>query len=162
MVKEATADMPGGPAMAAQIAGSFGDDGLAKNLELTTDIFPEKGVKVGDSWTKEQFTSTGLPIISTTTYTLESVDRGTAIVNVKAKLATDPNNASTQMQGMEATQYYEGERTGTLNVDVATGWVTSGTLKDDIVGSITLAPNAEIPDGMTVPIEMINNITISN
>ena len=162
MVKEATADMPGGPAMAAQIAGSFGDDGLAKNLELTTDIFPEKGVKVGDSWTKEQFTSTGLPIIAITTYTLKSVDDGMAVVDVQANLETAPNNASTEMQGMEATQYYEGERNGTLNVDVASGWVTSGMLQDDIVGSITLAPNAQMPDGMTIPIEMINNITISN
>lgn len=162
MVTKATADMPGGPAMAGQISSSFGDDGLAKNIELTTDIFPQKAVKVGASWSKEQFTSTGLPIIANTTYTLESLDGGIAVVTVKSVLTTDPNNASTQMQGMEATQYYEGERSGTLNVEVATGWVTSGMLKDDIVGSITLAPNAQIPDGMTVPIEMTNNITISN
>ncbi len=162
MVKEATAEMAGGPAMAEQVASSFGDDGLAKNLEMTTDIFPEKSVKVGDSWTKEQFTSTGLPIISKTTYTLKSVEGGTAVVEVKATLETDPANASTSMQGMDATQYYEGERSGTLNVEVASGWVTSGTLKDDIVGSITLAPNPQIPDGMTVPIEMTNTITISN
>jgi hypothetical protein len=49
-----------------------------------------------------------------------------------------------------------------LNVDVATGWVTSGTLKDDIIGSITIAPSAQVPDGMTIPIEMTNTITISN
>lgn len=162
MVKNATAAMPGGPQMAEQISGSFGDDGLAKNLELTTDIFPEKSVKVGDSWTKEQFTSTGLPIISKTTYTLKSVENGIAILDVVAQLETDPANASTQVQGMEATQYYEGERTGILDVEVATGWVTSGALQDDIVGSITIAPGAQVPDGMTIPIEMSNTITISN
>jgi len=162
LVKTATTGMAGGPAMAQQIASSFGDDGLAKNLELTTDIFPEKSVKVGNSWTKEQFTSTGLPIVAATTYTLESVENGTAIVNVVSQLSTDPNNASTEMQGMQATQYYEGERKGSLNIDVASGWVTSGTLKDDIVGSITIAPNAQVPDGMTIPIEMTNTITISN
>lgn len=162
LVETATTGMAGGPAMAEQVASSFGDDGLAKNLELTTDIFPEKTVKVGSSWTKEQFTSTGLPIVAATTYTLQSVENGTAIVNVVSKLSTDPNNASTEMQGMQATQYYEGERKGSLNVDVATGWVTSGTLKDDIVGSISIAPNAQVPDGMTIPIEMTNTITISN
>lgn len=162
LVKGATAEMPGGQAMIDQVSGSFGDDGFAKNLELTTDIFPAKAVKVGDSWTKEQFTSTGLPIIATSIYTLKSVNGGTAVIDVVAKLATDPSNSSTQMQGMDATQYYEGERTGTLNVEVASGWVTSGTLQDDVVGSISFTPNAQMPDGMTVPIEMKNVITISN
>jgi len=162
LVKVATANLPGGPATAEIMSESLGDNGFTKNIELTTDIFPDKPVKVGDSWTKEQFTSTGLPIVANTTYTLKSVDNGTAVVDVTAKLETDPGNASTQIQGMDATQYFDGERTGTLNVEVASGWVTSGTLQDDIVGSITIAPGAQVPDGMTIPIEMSNTITISN
>ncbi len=162
MVKNSTSGMPGGEAVAEQISASFGDNGLAKNLEMTTDIFPDKSAKVGSSWTKKQFTSTGLPIISNSTYTLISVEDGKATIELSANLETDPENASTTMQGMNATQFYEGDRKGTLTVDVATGWVTSGKIEDDIVGSITLAPNDQIPDGMTVPIEMKNTITISN
>ena len=162
MVKKATEGMPGGPAASEQISGSFGDDGLAKNLETTTDIFPDGEVKEGDSWTKTQYTSTGLPLISTTTYTLKTMVDGVATIEVSAVLETDPENAQTSMQGLDATQFYEGTRTGTLTMDVTSGWVTAGNLKDDIVGSITIAPGAQVPDGMTIPLEMINDITISN
>ncbi len=162
MVKKATEGMPGGPAASEQISGSFGDDGLAKNLETTTDIFPDGEVKEGDSWTKTQYTSTGLPLISTTTYTLKTMVDGVATIEVSAVLETDPENAQTSMQGLDATQFYEGTRSGTLTMDVTSGWVTAGNLKDDIVGSITIAPGAQVPDGMTIPLEMINDITISN
>jgi len=162
MVTEAIQGMAGGPAMEEQIMGSFGDDGLTKTLETTTDIFPEKAVKPGDEWTKTQYTATGLPLIATTTYTLEKIENGVAIINVSAKLETDSENATTQIQGLDATMYYEGTRTGTLNMEVESGWVTTGMLKDDIVGSISIAPGAQVPDGMTIPVEMKNTLTISN
>jgi hypothetical protein len=163
MVEKATDGAPGGPGMSELIGGSFGDDGFAKSLELTTDIFPEKSkVKPGDSWSKTKYTQTGLPIISKVTYTLESVEDGKAEISVKANLETDPENTTTSIQGMEATVYYEGTREGTLTMDVATGWITSGTLTDDIVGSMNFAANAQMPDGMTVPVEMKNKVTISN
>jgi len=162
IVKNAASGMPGGPAAIEQISASMGDNGFAKSLELTTDIFPDKKIKVGDSWTKEQFTSTGLPIISKATYKLTSVENGTATIELKAQLETDPNNASTQMQGIDATLFYEGTREGTFMVDVESGWVTSGNIEDDIVGSMTIAPNEQAPDGMTIPLESKNKITISN
>lgn len=162
MVTEAIKEMPGGEAMQEQIMGSFGDNGLTKTLETTTDIFPDKAVKPGDEWTKTQYTSTGFPLIATTTYKLKSLENGVAVIEVSAKLETDSENATTEIQGLEATMYYDGTRTGMLNMDAATGWVTSGTLKDEIVGSISIAPNAQIPDGMTIPVEMVNTMTISN
>lgn len=162
LVNEATSQMAGGAQMQEMIQGSFGNDGLTKNLETTLDIFPDKAVKPGDSWTKVQGTATGLPLIANTTFTLKSIEGNTATIEVKATLETDPDNVTTSMQGMDATLFYEGERTGTLSMDTETGWVTSGSMNDDIVGSITIAPGAQVPDGMTIPVEMKNTMTISN
>ncbi|MCH2214814.1 MAG: DUF6263 family protein [Flavobacteriales bacterium] len=162
MVAEAMKNVPSGPGMAQMIESSVGINGFTKNLEMTTDIYPDKKVKVGDSWSKEQFVSVGLPIVSTATYTLKSISDGVATIDVKGTFATDPNNSTTELQGMEATQYFEGTRSGTMTIEVSTGWVTSGDLEDDIVGSMTFAPNTQIPDGMTIPIEVKNNIKISN
>jgi hypothetical protein len=162
MVQEAASKMQGGPGMMETVKNSIGIDGFTKNLEMTTDIFPEGKVKVGDSWTKEQFLSVGLPIISNTTYTFQSLENGVATIGVEAQFTTDPNNATTNIQGLDATQFYEGSRSGSLMVEASSGWVTSGELKDDIVGSITVAPNAQMPDGMTIPLEVANTIKISN
>lgn len=162
MVNDAASQMAEGAQIQEMISGSFGNEGLTKNLETTLDIFPDKAVKQGDSWTKVQGTATGLPVLANTTYTLKSLEDNMATIEVKAVLETDPDNATTSLQGMEATLFYEGERSGTLTMDTNTGWVTSGSLNDDIVGSITIAPSAQVPDGMTIPVEMKNTMTISN
>lgn len=158
-----SANMVGGgnPQMADQLSSSFGDEGLAKNVEMLTDIFPDESVNVGDSWTINKGTATGMPILAENTYTLASIDGGVAVLNLKSELKTDPENSSTQMQGMSAQYFLEGTRTGTLKVEVKTGWVTHADFTDDIFGSITIAPNAQLPDGMTIPIEVKNVATIS-
>jgi hypothetical protein len=162
MVDKATEGLPGGEAILEMVKNSIGIDGFTKNLEMTTDIFPEGKVKVGDSWSKEQFVSVGLPIISKSTYTLKSINDGVAIIDVSATFSTDPNNATTNLQGLEATQFFEGTRSGSLMVDAATGWINSGELKDNIAGSMTIAPGPQVPDGMTVPIEVTNTVKLSN
>ncbi|MEM9051036.1 MAG: DUF6263 family protein [Bacteroidota bacterium] len=162
MTAEAIKKAPPGPGMAQIIESSIGIDGFTKNLEMSTDIYPDKKVKVGDSWTKEQFVSAGLPIISKATYTLKSIDNGVAKIEVNGTFTTDPENSTSEIQGMQATNYFEGTRKGSISVDLASGWVNSGEMNDDIVGSMTFAPNAQMPDGMTIPVEVKNNIKISN
>jgi len=162
LLQEALSGSASIPGVSEIMEESLGVNGFAKNLEVTTDIYPEKSVKPGASWSKEQFTSLGLPIISKTTYKLESVKDGVATIKVDAILETDPDNATMQIQGLDATQFIEGTRSGMLQVDVESGWVTSGELNDDIVGSITIAPGAQVPDGLTIPIEVQNKTTISN
>lgn len=161
IISDATSGMgPQGQAIASQLSSSFGDDGLAKNLETLTAIMPEKAVKVGDTWTNEQFTSSGLPLILKNTFTLKGVKDKVATIAVDGTLSIDPANASTQIQGMDATYFMDGTRSGTIRMEVETGWVKSATFKDDIAGSITLAANAQMPEGLTIPIEMKTTTTV--
>ncbi len=159
--KSASMAGPGSDQIAEQLASSFGDEGLGKNIEMLTNIFPKGPVDIGDSWTATKGTATGMPILAENTYTLSSIDGGVATLNLKAELKTDPENSSTDMQGMSAQYFLEGTRTGTIQVEVKTGWVTNAELTDDIFGSITLSPNAQLPEGMTIPIEVKNVITVT-
>ena len=145
-----------------QISSSFGDGGFAKNIEMSTRIVPDKAIKVGDSWEVEQFTSTGMPLILTSTYTLKSVNDGIATIGVDGSLKVDPKNAKTTLQGMNATYYMDGTRTGEIEIEVSTGWMQKGSLTDNIVGSISIEANAQVPNGMTIPMEMNNETTISS
>lgn len=145
-----------------QISAGFGDSGLAKNMEMLTAIMPAEPVKVGSTWTNIQFTSSGLPLLVNNTYTLKSISGGKAVIDIKATISVDPDESSTELQGMKATYYMEGSRTGTLEMEVSTGFVTSADINDEIIGSISIASNAQMPDGMTIPIEMNSNTAVTS
>ena len=77
-------------------------------------------------------------------------------------ITVDPDQSSTELQGMKATYFMEGSRTGSLTMEVNSGFVTSADINDEIIGSINIAGNAQIPDGMTIPIEMNSNTNVSS
>lgn len=161
LIQKITGESEGGDQMTQQISESFGDVGLERNLEFGINIFPEGKVKKGDSWTKSHYSNSGMPVIVENTYTLKSMKGNTAEIEVKGTFTVDPDNATGDMQGMEATFFFDGTRTGTLTVETETGWVVSGILNDEIGGSVTIAANAQVPDGMTVPMELTNKTEIS-
>lgn len=147
--------------VAEQMSESMGDLGLKRNLEFSLGIFPEGKVKPGDSWKREHYTSTGMPIKVATTYTLKEVNGDRAVIALEGTFSTDDENAEGELQGMDATFFFDGTRKGTLTVEAKTGWVISGKFEDDIAGSVTVEPNAMVPDGMTVPMELINETVIT-
>lgn len=143
-----------------QMSQSVGDVGLERNLEYSLSIFPKGKVKRGDSWTRKHYTSTGMPIIVENTYTLKEINGDRAVLELEGTFSTDEENAEGELQGMEATFFFDGTRKGTLTVETETGWVISGKFEDDIAGSVTVEPNAMVPEGTTVPMELITETVI--
>lgn len=145
-----------------QISAGFGDSGLAKNMEMLTAIMPESAVKEGSTWSNEQFTSSGLPLIMKNEFTLKSISDGVAVIGVTSDMTVDPANSSSVIQGLPATFFLEGTRTGTLEMEIKTGFVTSAEMNDEIGGSITIAPNDQMPEGLTIPLEMKTKTTVTS
>ena len=145
-----------------QMSAGFGDSGLAKNMEMLTAIMPGEPVKMGSTWTNTQFTASGLPLIVHNTFTLKSVDNGIAVIDLTANITVDPDEGSSELQGMKATYFMEGSRSGTIQMDVKTGFVNSAEIIDKIIGSISIEANAQMPEGMMIPIEMNSNTTVSS
>lgn len=145
-----------------QISAGFGDSGLAKNMEMFTNIMPEEAVKVGSTWTNKQFTASGLPLILNNTFTLKSVSDGIATIDVKSNITVDADQSSTEIQGMKATYFMEGSRSGSLEMEVSTGFVASADINDEIIGSITIEANPQVPEGMNIPIEMNSNTSVTS
>lgn len=141
--------------MSEVLSGSFGDNGLARNIEISTNIFPENTVKQGDNWTIEQPSNSGLPVILKNKYTLVSLSETHAEIEVTGLFTVDPDNERMEQMGMEMLYFLEGDRKGNLTVEIATGWVTSATFTDNIAGSLTISPNDQLPEGMTMPLEAL-------
>lgn len=145
-----------------QISSGFGDSGLAKNMEMFTAVMPNETVKIGSTWTNEQFTSSGLPLILRNIYTLKSISGGIANIEVKAEISVAPDQSSTEIQGMKASYFLEGDRTGELKMEINTGFVTEANMNDEIVGSITIDSSPQMPEGMTIPIEINANTKLTS
>jgi hypothetical protein len=161
IIKNLTEGLTGQAAMmAAQVSKSFGNEEFSRGFETGTAIAPASKVKPGDTWTEKQYLAGTLPLMAENTYTLESVSNGVASINLEATLSLDPENSTTTMQGMQASYYLDGARTGNYEVEMETGWVTNAEVTDEVVGSITFAPNEQMPEGMSIPLEKTSTTTI--
>lgn len=163
VINNATAGLGAeGQNLTAQLSESFGDAGMKQSIESLTAIIPAEPVKPGSTWNKKQTAGMSTPMILDNTYTLKDISDGVATIEVNGKASVAPDNAHIEVQGMAATIYLDGTHTGTIRMDVNTGWVESATLTDDVAGSITLDPNAEMPEGMTVPLQIKTVTNVSS
>lgn len=161
LIAEATVNATGITAMyAEQFSSGFGDGGLAKNLEMVTAIWPEQAVRIGETWSNEQYTPTGLPLISKNQYTLMAITGNQGEIKIESSLEIDKENSSTILSGMEASYNLSGSRTGTILFEVKTGWVIKADLLENITGNILITPNDQVPDGMIIPVEFKNDIKV--
>ena len=92
-------------------------DQLSKNLVL----IPAKGAKVGEKWTESENATPDGKIKLTTTYTLKSVDNGTAQISVAGGIPKKSDKQSNE--GMTRTMTSELSQNGTIILDQNTGWV---------------------------------------
>lgn len=142
-----------------QIKSQFGDEALKRQFEQMTAIYPEKPVGVGDAWTVEQRMNMGFPMVLKTAYTLKSLSGGKATADVEGTIETGAAAAAdgeaaegdaAPAPGQPATEL-SGTQAGTLVIDQATGWLTSGTMKQDIKGKVTVnAGGQKIEIPMTI------------
>lgn len=131
-----------------QMKSQFGDEALKRQFEQMTAIYPAEPVGVGDAWDVEQRINMGFPMTLKTTYTLKSLSGGKATADLKGTIRTGAAAAAADGEAPEGdaaapdpnqpAPELSGTQTGTLVIDQATGWLTSGTGKQDIKGNLTV------------------------
>ena len=97
----------------------FNEDNLKQSFSQAFNIFPNREVKVGDTWDKTVTMGGMMAATTKTTYTVKDIKNGKVYLDV---------NATTDVQNTKVTQ------TGTLTVDQATGLVTEGELEQKTEG----------------------------
>lgn len=106
------------------LKSQFSDQVIKDQFAQMFYIFPNKEVKVGDSWEKSYETGGNLGAGYTTTYTVKEIE-GTHVT-----LSTD-----TKITGKEGGNEMNGVQTGNLIVDSKTGLMINGDFKQDIKSS---------------------------
>lgn len=94
--------------------------GMGGTTDMTFVQFPEGELSEGQTWTKIASMG-GLPVESTTTYTVKSITRNNVILNIKS---TVEEGKEAEMNGMQM-KINSLENKGEMTVDKATGMVVS-------------------------------------
>lgn len=126
---------------------------MNQNVNSYIVAFPDKPLSIGDTWTKEATQNNqGMGVISTNTYTLTDVKDGIAYVELSGVLTVDTKGL--EELGMSAEDMtMSGTQTGTLEVDVATGWTNNGTINQKMSTQMQMM-------GMSMTSDMDGVITI--
>jgi len=97
---------------------------IQSTLEQSTSFFPDKPVAIGDGWDVAlNLNSGGIDIINKIHLTLKQVEDNVATLEYASTVATPEGGSVMQIQGMDAKVLMEGEQTGTVLIDMETGWI---------------------------------------
>lgn len=165
--------------MMQQMAEKIGGDDADKNEEIKefmknflsedkvkmmgsnmTIAFPSWPVGIGDSWTDKETMSVGFPIEIDNTYTLKERKNGVAIVDISSKMNLGEKGASIDMGPMKMNMEMKGSYQGTSEINEANGWMIRSKMNMQLAGQVKIAPNEQMPEGMTVPMSIESVITI--
>ena len=125
-----------------------------------TIAFPSWPVGIGDSWTDKETMSVGFPIEIDNTYTLKERTNGVAIVDISSKMNLGEKGASIDMGPMKMNMEMKGSYQGTSEINEANGWMIRSKMNMQLAGQVKIAPNEQMPEGITMPMSIESVITI--
>ncbi len=138
----------------AQIVRSHGDDAIRGSIESVTAIFPDKPVKQGDQWRVQTNMDSGMKALLTTDYTFMGLEKDHALINGSATIESVNDGTYQESNGMEMRFDMKGTQTSEIKIDRKSGWITDALIKQELKGAAHFKPNAQIPDGFTMPMVM--------
>jgi hypothetical protein len=144
-----------------QVVKTYGEDALRGNIELTTAIFPDKPVAVGESWSVKTRLNGSVKADVLTEFTLTSNNKKETIIEGKAAVTSDKNAAPMETAGGNVQYDLKGTLNSTLTLDAASGWISTSTYSQVLKGdNIITTPYS--PEPMKVPMELISEMKISD
>ncbi|MCH2045865.1 MAG: DUF6263 family protein [Saprospiraceae bacterium] len=139
--------------MRAQMEQQFGEEAMAKSMEQMMTQYPDKDLKVGDTWTQKSSVASGYPMIVETTYTVKSISANEVVLNVDGSIATE-EGATMEASGMSMEVNLSGKQGGDLVINAANGLPKSAKMTQDIKGDMK-AMGQEIPMSIKSTIDIV-------
>ncbi|MBK7098716.1 MAG: hypothetical protein IPH58_10605 [Sphingobacteriales bacterium] len=123
---------------------------IKSSFEQSFKWYPEKEVKVGDSWTTVTTISSPYELKSNNNYTLKKVDNSIGFLTVKSDVTTD-GSKKMESNGMEMEINLTGKNEGEMQVDMKSGMPVSSNIVQNLSGKMEIM-------GQEVPISISNTI----
>ena len=138
MLKQVLGKVKGGEQMASIVEGYIGEAAFKNTFATLTGFSQGKVLQVGDTWTKEADTKSGVALNTDYTYTIRERSGGKVTIDVTGESKSDPNSKPIEVQGMKMTYNLSGPVNGVIVVDEKTGWAITSDVQQDLAGKITV------------------------
>jgi hypothetical protein len=111
--------------------------------------FPDKTIKVGDTWTTDSVTNNGFQMENHSVYTLKSADEKGYAISVATDLKTSPNQTMVN-KGMKMSPNFKGNSTTNILLNKSTGWLSSSSSTSAITGEISILDMGDMKMDMSM------------
>ena len=138
--------------MLAQFDQQFSSESMQTTMGQSLTVFPEHPIRVGESWTTTTTVNAGVAMTTEVTTTLKSVRGNIAVLESKGEFSTDAPIVQ-NMHDAETQMTMTGTQSGTMEIDMNTGWVVGGEMVQNIKSEIDF-------QGMKIVQEIVSTTTI--
>lgn len=148
-------------AMKDMMKNFMNEDKIKQMNNDTMAAFPDWPVGIGDMWHDIVSLDVGFPMDMDTTYVLKGRKDGVVFLDVISKMDMgDEDSKLIEVNGMSMNMQMTGGMQGDMEVDEATGWLLRSKTSMQFSGAMKIVANAQMPDGMTIPMSIVGTITI--
>jgi hypothetical protein len=141
--------------LVGQYGSNFSEESLKSTFEQTSNYFPDKPVKPGDSWNfTTSMASSGLAINIDMKLTLKSIEGNVVTLDGEGTVST-PEGYEQEMNGMKVKVNLKGTQTGEIKLDRNTGWIISSTITQSFGGEMEGM-------GMKIPISAKSTASVTD
>ncbi len=144
------------PQMAAMmrktVSSQFGAEALIGNMGMLLSMYPNTSKKVGDNWSNDTKITSGLNAELSNTWTLADASNKQWKLKGNGNISTMGGEA--EMNGMKVTMKLSGNQDSEFVVSQNDGWFVSGKQKQQIQGMVSMKGNAQMPQGMDIPMKV--------
>lgn len=116
-------------AMGQAFQSQFNEENIKKSFAQSFSIYPDKPVKVGDTWTKKMSMGGPMAADMNTTYKVKEINNGNVVLDLTSDL---------DMNGTKGTS------TGTMKVQPETGMVLDATLEQKVTAPMPMTITTKI------------------
>lgn len=127
---------------------------------MASAIFPDKKVKVGDTWEISTKVESGFTLNLVTKYTLKSMDKESYTIEGIAKGTTD--NTYFEDNGVYTKYDLQGDVISTIILDKKTGWTKDAKISEIFNGTTGVKYSEDSTEESSLPINIKNEIVISD
>ena len=144
-----------------QLMQAYGEQAFKGNLEMCSAIFPDSTVTKGDKWVIKTKLESGMAANMETSYELKETEDTFYIISGISKIATADKDAYIQSNGMPLKYDMTGTMTSEIKINRKTGWVIESRTSQTIQGTAQIKDNPQMPGGMSIPMTMNNEMTVT-
>ena len=145
----------------SQLKQSFGEEALKNNMQMSTAIYPQTKVSMGDKWTRTYDASSTMQAATKMDFILTEQTDSYNTFSAKGTMQSANKDAFITIGDKSVRYDLSGTVNGTIKTDAKTGWIMNATISQEISGSMFIkAGESKDAEPMMVPMSIVAEIRI--